>query len=190
MQLAQMMLAAWAALAWAAWPYAVLTTWLLMLAALITRTIQASPKAYATEARVTNVEQTYLPAAVQPGSSPAITETWHDFPAFGNGWGRGTGGYGKYRLTAEGDCQVAIWLTATGTRTDGTVIMFTPGAGSAYSPTTAKNLPVIVNPNALSSNWTPMMQFRSDGSIAVFGVNAASLNEISCHGIIPVSSGV
>jgi hypothetical protein len=182
------LLHAWEQLALAAWPYAALAAAVAWVALAAAARLEASAKAYNVEQRVNQLRAAMLPAAIEPGTGNL--ETWHDFPAGINGWGLGTGGYKKYRLLAEGDVEVAIFLALIGTKTDGTVIFAAGALPSGYQPVTGKNLPAVTNGNALSANWTPTLQFRSDGSVAVQGVNAASLTSVSCHGTIPVSSGV
>lgn len=178
-------LAAWAALAAAAWPWAALAAALLLLAA---RVAQPTAKSYSTEQRVTTLETWSQPVAVQPSSSPPAAETWHDFPAGAAGWGLGTGGWKKYRLTAEGSVQVSINLALIGTQTDNTVI-FTAGAlPPGYRPASGgRYLPAALDTSGAvfyGGNHTPYLVFRTDGSVAVFGVNAAGLNQLQCNGTI------
>src|SRR5436305_10903194 len=104
------LLGAWAQLAAAAAPYALIAAVICWLAARLVTQDAASPKSYATEQRLSNLIGTLLPAtylgsATQPGSSPPVPETWHDFPAGVNGWGLGSGGWKKYRLLAEGSVE-------------------------------------------------------------------------------------
>jgi hypothetical protein len=180
---------AWAALAFAAWPWGALITMLYWLT-IMARTIQASPKAYATEQRIAAVETTYLPAAVQPGSSPPIAETWHDFPAGATGWGI-TGGSGtgwkKYRLRAEGSVEVAINMTLIGTQADNTAILAAGALPAGYRPVAGgKYLAASIDTAAASfyaANHSPYLVFRTDGSVACYGVNATGLNQLQCNGV-------
>lgn len=211
-------LAAWEQLAAAAWQGVALICGLLWLGVLA-RTIQASPKSYANEQRITNLENPTLILDAttpinfalahgggtdprnsdgyatgftgqvhnwQPSSNPRIISDWRDLPSGVNGWGLGANGYKKFRNLADGSVQISIYLQLIGTKTDGTQI-FPPGAlPSGYQPGFEKKMPAIVNSNALSTNWPPMLQFRADGSIYVYGVNDAGLVELSCHCILPI----
>jgi hypothetical protein len=117
---------------------------------------------------------------------------WTDFPAFQASWGRGTGGYAQYRKTPSGDLQVTISLRLIGTKTDGTVILAAGGWGdSTFWPSVAgKYLPVSLDTSGAAfyaGNHTPYLVFRTDGSVAVFGVNAAGLSQLDCHGLLPIT---
>lgn len=177
----------WAWLTFAAWPWAALTA-VLAWAALLARTVQASAKSYASEARIAALETTvWLAPATQPGSSPPIAETWHDFPAGVNSWGRGTGGWAKYRLLAEGSAEVSINLNLIGTKTDNTLIWNAGALPAGYQPASGgKYLPASLDTSGAvfyGGNHTPYLVFRTDGSVACFGVNATGLNQLQCHGI-------
>jgi len=77
--------------------------------------------------------------AFQPGSSPALVETWHDLGNFQNGWTAGVGNAVRYKLMAEGGNMVWIQATfAPGTLTDSTTIC-TLG-NNAYNPVKTQNL--------------------------------------------------
>lgn len=128
--------------------------------------------------------------AKQPASSPALAETWHDFPAGSNGWGLGTGGWKKYRLTVDGNVQVSISLRLIGTKTDGTVVFGTGALPSGYQPgsvtSARKILPVSMDTSAATfygANHTPYFSFNQDGSVTCFGVNATGLSSLDCEGI-------
>lgn len=66
---------------------------------------------------------------VEPGSSPAIAETWHSLGTFPSG----TTTRGRYRMTAEGEVELDINLT--GTPTSGT---FPNALPAAYRPAVVK----------------------------------------------------
>jgi hypothetical protein len=185
---------AWTLLAWHALeglaatfaPYAFLAAVLCLLAVGRLVLELASPKSYSNEQRIAALVTASLPAAVQPGSIPPVPETWHDFPAFVNSWGRGTGGWAKYRLLAEGSVEVSMSLRQAGTKTDGAAILPASSLPAAYCPVTARRLlPAVVQGNALSSNWVPDVSFNTDGSLTVFGVNngASTLSSLDCHGV-------
>lgn len=180
---------AWWGLAAAAWPYfavACALGWLWALAVAGELAGSASAKAYALEQRVSALVAASLPAAVQPGSSPAAPETWHDFPAGVNGWGLGTGGWKKYRLLAEGSVEVSINLNLIGTKTDNTLLWNAGGLPAGYQPPSGKYLPASLDTAAATfyaANHTPYLVFRSDGSVACYGVNATGLSQLQCHGI-------
>jgi hypothetical protein len=132
-------------------------------------------------------------AIVQPGSSPAVAETWHDLPAGLASWGIGTGGWKKYRLTNDGDVEVSISLRLIGTKTDGTTIFaagaFPTGYQTGGTVGARKLLPLSMDTSAATfygANHTPYMSFNTDGSVTIFGVNATGLSVVDCHGIIPL----
>lgn len=131
--------------------------------------------------------------AFQPGSSPTVAETWHDFPAGVNSWGLGTGGWKKYRMTSTGSVEVSISLRQIGTKTDGTVVFAAGALPTGYQPGTVtgarKLLPIAMDTSAAtfySANHTPYMSFNTDGSVTIFGVNATGLSVVDCHGTIPL----
>lgn len=178
---------AWAALAAAAWPWAALTAALLWLAALTAaRTVQASDKSYSNETRIGALETWSQPFAVQPGSVPALPETWHDFPSGVNGWGITGGGWKKYRLTAGGDLEVSICLTLIGTKTDGTRVFADGTLPAGYAPNSALRVPVAYTAaQAPGANSSPWMGFLVAGGVIISGVNLTGLDEVHCHAVIP-----
>jgi hypothetical protein len=128
-------------------------------------------------------------AIVQPSSSPATAETWHDFPAGVNSWGNGTGGWKKYRMNVDGSVEVSISLRQIGTRTDGITVLSAGALPTGYQPVSgAKRLPVSLDTPGVafySSNHTPIMSFNTDGSVTVTGVNAATApSQLDCNGIV------
>lgn len=178
-------LAGWAALIAAAfWPAAALTCALLLLTVLA-RTVQASPKSYANEARIGALETGYLPAAIQPGSVPPVPETWHDLPSGINGWGLGTGGWKKYRLLAEGSVEITISLRLIGTKADGTQLFPAGSLPSGYQPNQAKRLGCSTTNNALSANSTAWIGVLSDGSFNISGVNG-TIDQVDLHATLPL----
>lgn len=125
--------------------------------------------------------------AYQPGTSPAVVETWHDLPAGTNGWGLGTGGWKKYRLTYDGDLALSISLRLIGTKTDGTAIFGAGALPSGYQVSSARRLPISTSGNALSSNNTPWIGLLADGSMNISGVNTAgTLSQVDLHGVFPL----
>jgi hypothetical protein len=172
---------------------AALTAWLavsgalaMLLIALAARTVQASTKSYANEQRITNLEQNYLPAAIQPGSSPAVPETWHDLPSGINGWGLGSGGWKKYRLTSDGNLALSISLRLIGTKADGTAIFPSGALPAGYQVSTARRVPCSTTNNALSANSTAWIGLLADGSFNISGVNASTLDQVDLHGVFPL----
>jgi hypothetical protein len=124
---------------------------------------------------------------VQPGSSPAVAETWHDLPSGINGWGLGTGGWKKYRLTRDGDLGLSISLRLIGTKTDGTAIFGSGALPTGYQVSTARRLAISTTGNALSANSTPWIGLLSDGSMNINGVNTAgTLSQVDLHGVFPL----
>lgn len=188
---------AWMLLAWHALeglaatfaPYAFLAAVVCLLAVGRVVLDAASPKSYANEQRIDALVAASLPAAVQPGSIPPVAEDWHDFPAGVNGWGiaGATTGWKKYRLLAEGSVEVAINLTLVGTKADNTLIWSAGALPSGYQPVLGgKYVPASLDTSGAvfyAGNHTPYLVFRTDGSVACFGVNAAGLNQLQCNGI-------
>lgn len=125
-------------------------------------------------------------ATVQPGSSPAIAETWHDLPAGINSWGIGAGGWKKYRLTADGDLGLSISLRTIGTKTDGTALFSAGALPTGYQVSVARRLAISITTNALSANSTPWIGLLADGSLNINGVNVAGLNQVDLHGVFPL----
>lgn len=179
---------AWAQLAAAAAPYALLAGLICWLIAWRV-TQEASPKAYAVERRLNALVPTILPAAIQPGSSPPVAETWHDLPAGINSWGRGTGGWAKYRLLAEGSVELSISLRLIGTKGDGTGVFSAGALPTGYQPSTGRFLPVSLNVAGATfwtGNHTPFLLIGADGGISCYGVNATGLTQLDCHGPLPL----
>ncbi len=131
-----------------------------------------------------------ITGTIQPGSSPPVIETWHDFPAGQNSWGLGTGGYKKYRLTSDGMLAVSISLRTIGTKNDGTIIFASGALPTGYQPISGnKYLPISFDWTgfAYSTNHSPYFSFNTDGAVQVQGINSGTAAaRVECHGIIPL----
>lgn len=78
--------------------------------------------------------------AVQPGSNPAVVETWH---SLGN-YTSGTTTRGRYRLTAEGELEIDVNLTGTPTA----------GAGSFANTMPASYRPAVTKRGVITQGGT------------------------------------
>jgi hypothetical protein len=95
-----------------------------------------SPSADSAQTYVTGIVTQLSTATYQLGSSPPAIETWHTFGAFGNGW---TTNHGRYRLTPNGELEVDVSLSGSGTT--GTITWPSFILPTAYRPTITRRIP-------------------------------------------------
>jgi hypothetical protein len=86
------------------------------------------------------------------------------------------GGYAKYRMTAQGDLQVAWQDLTPGTVADGTLIWAASSLPAAYRPAT--NHRVVCWTDGLKVNGATFeaagFQLNTDGSVACYGFGTAA----------------
>lgn len=107
-------------------------------------------------------------------------------PAMQNSWS--IGDFAKYRLTGDGDLQVAFKHLNCGTTTDGTNIWAVGSVPAAFRPADFHRVPVYTDVVRMagSNPESPSLEFCPDGSIQCFGIGAAAAR-LDCYAIIPIN---
>jgi hypothetical protein len=119
---------------------------------------------------------------------PLVTDTWHAMPAMSVGWT--ASGFAKYRLTAQGDLQVAFQDLVPGSDTDGTTIWAASSLPAAYRPPANHRVvcytDILRQPSAGVFSGAAL-SFQTDGSVQCFGI-AGAANRVDLYATIPISA--
>lgn len=123
-----------------------------------------------------------------PGSATTKAETWHTMPAMSASWT--VGGFAKYRLTAQGDLQVAWQDLVPGSDADNTTIWAAASLPAAYRP--AANHRVVCYTDILRQPSAGIFSgaslgINTDGSVVCFGI-AAAATRVDLYATIPISA--
>lgn len=110
---------------------------------------------------------------------------WSNMPAMTNSWS--IGDFAKYRMTADGNLQVAFKNLRAGTTNDGTTIWASGSLPSVFRPPTfhrmvcwSDSLRTTVNAEAAA------LEFAADGSVNCQGV-ASNATRVDLYAIIPLT---
>jgi len=116
------------------------------------------------------------PGIFVAGGCPMVTDTWHSMGTMSNGWA--VGGFAKYRMTPQGDVELAFQDLTTGTTVDTTVLWTSAnGLPSAYRPSHTARLVCYTDVQRVvsgSNNESCALLIGTDGSVQCFGVAAAA----------------
>lgn len=122
----------------------------------------------------------WVPVAPQAGA-------WNNMPAMTNGWSIGSG-FAKYRLTANGDLQVAFKGLSVGSASDGTTIWAAGSLPSGYQVPTFHRM--VCWSDAIKTTGgnqeSSGLEFVSDGSVNCEGF-ALAASRADLYAIIPLS---
>lgn len=105
--------------------------------------------------------------AIQPGSNPAVVETWHNM-TLQNGWTVGGGGIAQYKLNPDNTVSIRLANVVPGTVTSGTVLWNIPTG--YFNPSWAGTQNFVVGTTVSSSvanNNTPFLAARAGGTLTV-----------------------
>jgi hypothetical protein len=101
-------------------------------------------------------------SAIQPGSAPAVIETWHNMTLL-NGWTLGAGGYAQYRMMPDKMVAIRGQNLVPGTLTDNTPL-WTIVTG--YVPTGKADQPIVAITRASAAIGTvPRLDVMSSGTL-------------------------
>lgn len=108
--------------------------------------------------------------AFQPGTTPAVPETWHPVTVLSNGWTVGSGGFFRYRLKSENTVEVDFAGLVPGTTANNTTIWTAPaGYVPSFGGDMSRQITVSYTaPPAYGS--TPGVVVRNTGAVSVYNL--------------------
>lgn len=119
-------------------------------------------------------------SAFQPGTNPAVVETWHPMTLI-NGWTVGGGGAAQYRYNGDNTVSLRLANVVPGTTTSGTAIWNIPSGYYNPSWPLTQNVIVGVNVSSGSPTSTPFVAARASGQLTVQSL-PANLQNIFLNG--------
>lgn len=124
--------------------------------------------------------------AFQPHSNPAVPETWHNIPL--SGWTVASGFAALYRITADGDVELAGRITTTGTSTTVSTALPAGYYQTTYAFTEAGL--IVAASGGITASQTPRIALSNTGVLSVSGITVNSGTTLILDGVVlPISSG-
>lgn len=106
---------------------------------------------------------------IQPGSNPAVADTWHNFP-FNTNWSNSPGKPVQYIRMGDGTALIKGWPAFSGTLSSGAIIGTLP---TGYRPPSQIHLEMV--PIAFAAPATVQCQIDTSGNVQLFfGASIAS----------------
>jgi len=121
-------------------------------------------------------------AALQPGMSPAVVESWHGSSALSNSWA----GTINYKLLSTNETKLVAVDLIPGTDTDGLTVLASGIIPATYRPLTNKWFPVGTNQLRLNAGGFPEgpeFEYLSTGEIRCNGIAGAATRVDFCVSI-------